>query len=157
MSPDLLVPRAKRSPHIQLAEQKGCLDTNYCVTLRIFGRDFYPSVFGNGNFAVCEDLTAATATGTHIRISVNQETPSFVDVTGKTAYDIQVCTGPTAKYIRFKNLDLFAELDYGDTAHQWSNFVKFTIEPQKQTVGETAKALLLFLGCVAKNVMNPAV
>ena len=131
MSPDLLTRRAKRSPSIQLAEQKGCLDTNSCVMLRIFGKDFYPSVFGNGNFAICEGLTAATATGTLIQVFVNQETPPFVDVTGKTAYDLQVCTGPTAKSICFKNLDVFAELDYGDATHQFSNVVTFTIESQK--------------------------
>ena len=56
---------AKRSPHIQLAKQKGCLDANHCVTLRVFGKDFYPSVFGNGNFATCENLMAATAAGVH--------------------------------------------------------------------------------------------
>ena len=145
---------AKRSPSIQLAEQKGCLDTNSCVTLRIFGKDFYPSVFGNGNFAICENLTAATATGAHIRISVNQETPSFIDVTGKTAYDLQVCTGPTAKYICFKNLDVFAELDYGDTAHQFSNLVTFTIEPHKQTIGDAAKALAVLLGRIARHMMR---
>ncbi len=122
--------RAKRSPHIQLAKKKGCLDTNHCVTLRILGKDFYPSIFGNGNFATCEDLTAATATGVQIGISVNQETPPFVDVMGKTAYDIQVCTGSTARYIRFKNLDAIAELDYGDLAHESSNFVTFIIEPR---------------------------
>lgn len=156
MSPDFLTGRAKRSPYIQLLEHKGCLDTNSCVTLRIFGKDFYPSVFGNGNFAVCEDLTAVAATGTHTRIFVAQETPPFVDVTGKTAYDIQFCTDPTTKYIRFKNLDLFAELDYGDTTHQWSNFVTFTIEARKQTIGEAAKALLALLGCVAKNALQPS-
>lgn len=121
--------RAKRSPHIQLAKKKGCLDTNHCVTLRVFGKDFYPSVFGNGNFATCENLTAVTATGVRIGISVNQETPPFVDVTGRTAYDLQVCTGPAAKYIWFKTLDASAKLNYGDTAHESSNFVTFTIEP----------------------------
>ena len=79
--------------------------------MRVLGRDFYPSVFGNGNFATREDLTAATATGTRIGISVKQETPPFVDVRGNTAYDLQVCTGPTARYIRFKNVDATAELD----------------------------------------------
>ena len=121
--------RAKRSPHIQLAKKKGCLDTNHCVTLRVFGKDFYPSVFGHGNFATCENLTAVTATGVRIGISVNQETPPFVDVTGRTAYDLQVCTGPTAKYIWFKTLDASAKLNYEDTAHESSNFVTFTIEP----------------------------
>jgi hypothetical protein len=154
MSLDFLTRRAKRSPSIQLAAQKGCLDTNYCVMLRIFGKDFYPSVFGNGNFAICEDLTAVTAAGVRIRISVNQETPPFVDVTGKTVYDLQVCTGPTAKYICFKNLDMFAELDYGDATHQFSNFVKFTIESQKHTFGEAAKALAVLLSGVAKHVMK---
>lgn len=122
--------RAKRSPRIQLAKKRGCLDTNHCVTLRVLGKDFYPSVFGNSNFATCENLTAATAAGVHIDISVHQETPPFVDVTGKTAYEIQVCTGPTARYICFKNLDACAETDYGDLAHESSNFVTFTIEPR---------------------------
>jgi len=123
---------AKRSPHIQLAKKKGCLDTNNCVTLRVFGKDFYPSVFGTGNFATCENLRAATAAGVQIGVCVNQETPPLVDVTGKTAYDIQVCTGPTAKYIWFKNLDASAGLDYEDAAHECSNFVKFTIEPHSE-------------------------
>lgn len=123
---------AKRSPHIQLAKKKGCLDANHCVTLRVLGKDFYPSVFGNGNFATCENLMATTAAGVQIGISVNQKTPPFVDVMGKTAYDIQVCTGPTARYIWFKNLDAFAELDYGDMAHESSNFVTFTIEPRRR-------------------------
>lgn len=138
MSPDLLTRRAKRSPSIQLAEQKGCLDTNSCVMLRIFGKDFYPSVFGNGNFAICEDLTAVTATGVPIPISLKQETPPFVDVTGKTAYDLQVCTDPTAKSICFKNLDVCAELDYGDTTHRFSNVVTFTIESPKRTGRDAA-------------------
>ena len=126
--------RAKHSPHIRLAKKKGCLDTNHCVTLRVFGKDFYPSVFGNGNFATCEVLTAATATGVHIGISVNQETPPFVDVTGRTAYELQVCTGPTAKYIWFRTLDASAKVNYVYTAHESSNFVKFTIEPPSRTV-----------------------
>ncbi|HEV2583062.1 MAG TPA: hypothetical protein VGT44_19535 [Ktedonobacteraceae bacterium] len=105
------------------------------MTLRVLGKDFYPSVFGNGNFATCENLMAATAAGVQIAISVKQETPPFVDVRGKTAYDIQVCTGPTARYIWFKNLDACAELDYGDTAHESSNFVTFTVEPRRETTG----------------------
>jgi hypothetical protein len=124
--------RAKRSPRIRLAKKRGCLDPNHCVTLRVFGKDFYPSVFGNGNFATCENLTAATATGIQIGISVNQETPPFVDVMGETAYDIQVCTGPTARYIWFKTLDAMAEVDYGDRTHESSNFVTFTIEPSRR-------------------------
>jgi hypothetical protein len=134
MSPHVLTLhtlRAKRSPHIQLARRKGCLDTNHCVTLRVIGKDFYPSVFGNGNFATCENLTAETATGVQIGISVHQETPPFVDVTGKTAYDMQVCTDPTARYIWFKNHDACAGLDYGDMAHESSNFVTFTIVPRR--------------------------
>jgi ATP-dependent Clp protease ATP-binding subunit ClpC len=54
----------------------------------------------------------------------------------------------------FKNLVLFAGLDYGDTAHQWSNFLTFTIEALKQSVSEAAKALLALLGCVAKNALQ---
>jgi hypothetical protein len=127
--------RAKRSPRIQLAQKRGCLDANYCVTLRVFGKDFYPSVFGNGNFAACEHLTAATETGVPIGITVNQETPPFVDVTGKTAYDIRVCTGPTAKYICFRTLEASAALDYADAAHTSSNFVTFTIEPHREIPG----------------------
>jgi len=127
--------RAKRSPHIQLAKKRGCLDTNHCVTLRVLGKDFYPSVFGNGNFATCEDLMAATTTGVQIGISVNQETPPFVDVMGKTAYDIQVCTGPTARYIWFKNLDACAEVDFAEIAHESSNFVMFTMEPRRRIPG----------------------
>lgn len=65
--------RAKRSPRIQLAKKRGCLDTNHCVTLRVLGKDFYPSVFGNSNFATCENLTAATAAGVHIDISVHRK------------------------------------------------------------------------------------
>jgi hypothetical protein len=54
----------------------------------------------------------------------------------------------------FKNLVLFAGLDYGDTAHQWSNFLTFTIEALKQSVSEAAKALLALLSCVTKNALQ---